>query len=125
MGGVGERHPAGNVPGRVDTRRAGDQMIVGDDAAALVHPYPGGVQAQVIGDGLAAGGHQQVPGGDLTGAAGQPGRVEDLDGGVANADQPVAFQFLEHLVQGWPLDAEHGGQGALRQGDLPPSGLLS
>src|SRR6516165_6599659 len=53
--------------------------------------------------------------GSRSGAGGEPLRVDDLDRAVADPDQAAAFQVLEHLVQRWTLNAEHGGQGSLGQ----------
>ena len=50
-----------------------------------------------------------------SGAGGEFSPVDDLDDAVADPDQAIVFQVFKHLVQRGPLDAEHGGQGALRQ----------
>src|SRR5262249_24949118 len=42
------------------------------------------------------------------GQAGEPGGVEDVDGGVADGDESVAFEVFEDLVESGALHAEHG-----------------
>src|SRR5215468_12366242 len=41
-----------------------------------------------------------------SGPGGEPGGIADLDGAIADPDQTVAFQVLQHLVQRGPLHAE-------------------
>jgi hypothetical protein len=45
---------------------------------------------------------------------GQTRRVRDLDPTVGEADEALALEIPEHLVQGWPAHAEQGGEGFLR-----------
>jgi hypothetical protein len=47
------------------------------------------------------------------GQAGEPSGVEDVDGGVADGDESVAFEVFEDLVEWGALHAEHGGESAL------------
>src|SRR5262245_44689129 len=44
----------------------------------------------------------RAPGAE-SGPGGEPGGIADLDGAIADPDQTVAFQVLQHLVQRGPL----------------------
>ena len=63
--------------------------------------------------------------GRRSGPAGESGAVEHLDRGVADPDQAVAFEVLEHLVERGPRHAERGRQGPLRHLDPAVNGLLA
>ncbi len=60
VGGVGERHQPGDVPGRVDAMHGGGKVPIDGDRAAFIHADASGIQAEPAGDGHAARRNEQV-----------------------------------------------------------------
>jgi hypothetical protein len=58
------------------------------------------------------------------GATGQSGDVAQVDAGIAHANQPIAFQIFEDLIQRGALHAQHRRQRALGKRHLPIHGLI-
>src|SRR5215469_5535266 len=87
-----------------DTRRAGLQLIVDDDVAALVAPNPGFVETEVVGVGSAADREQQMGAGDFGGAVCAVDPGNDLVALFREADAFGVQSDLDALVLNNVLD---------------------